>query len=163
MAHGTSTVPGVAASPWQPQGLRRLARFKQRPGPFLVLADSISTAAHLAVALSSDLRQLMHSSWPGRTTLVFRARPGLPSCCYQHGAMAVRVDASPFVRDLAGLCGGLILSSSLNRRGAVTPPLTRKLRWRWQRHLAVLVPGEGGSGTPSAMLRIRGRRTRQLR
>jgi L-threonylcarbamoyladenylate synthase len=163
VAHATSTVPGVAASPWQPQGLRRLVRFKQRPGPFLILAESMHTAAGLAVALSPELRRLMHDSWPGRTTLVFRGRPGLPSYCYRRGNVAVRVDASPFVRELAQRCGGIMLSSSLNRRGNTTQALTRQLRWRWQRHLAALMPGEDGGGIPSTMLRIRGQRTHRLR
>jgi L-threonylcarbamoyladenylate synthase len=163
VAHATSTVPGVAASPWQPQGLRRLVRFKQRPGPFLILAESTHAAARLTPFFSPELRRLMHDSWPGRTTLVFRGRPGLPSCCYRRGAVAVRVDASGFVRELAQRCGGIMLSSSLNRRGNTTQALTRRWRWRWQRHLTALLPGEDGGGTPSTMLRIRGRRIRRLR
>jgi len=163
VAHATSTVPGVAASPYSPEGLGRLIRFKQRPGPFLILADSVPAAARLAPYFTPGLRRLMRDSWPGRTTLVFRGRPGLPPCCYRRGAVAVRVDASGFVRELARRCGGYALSSSLNRRGGATRPLTRSLRWRWQRHLAALVPGEAGGGTPSTMLRLHGRRVRRLR
>jgi L-threonylcarbamoyladenylate synthase len=156
-------VPGVAASPWSPEGLRRLIRFKQRPGPFLVLAGSVQAAARLAPFFTPELRRLMHDSWPGRTTLVFRGCPGLPVCCYQRGEVAVRVDASDFVRALSRHCGGYVLSSSLNRRGGITRPLTRSLRWRWQRHLAAVVPGAAGAGSPSTMLRLRGRRIHRLR
>jgi L-threonylcarbamoyladenylate synthase len=163
VAHATATVPGVAASPWQPAGVKQLLRFKQRPGPFLILADAPRTAMRLAPFFTPGLRRLMHESWPGRTTLVFRARPGLPACCYQGGRLAVRVDASPFVRQLARRCGGLVLSSSLNRRGQATQALDRHWRWRWHRHLAALLPGEAGEGTPSAIWRVRGRRTERLR
>lgn len=163
VAHATATVPGVAASPWQPAGIQRLLRFKQRPGPFLVLADATRTAMRLAPFFTPGLRRLMRQSWPGRTTLVFRARPGLPACCYQRGWLAVRVDASPFVRELARRCGGLMLSSSLNRRGQATQALNRRWRWRWHRHLAALLPGEAGEGIPSTIWRVRGRRTERLR
>jgi L-threonylcarbamoyladenylate synthase len=163
VAHATATVPGVAASPWQPAGMRRLVHFKQRPGPFLVLADTARTAMQLAPFFTPGLRRLMRESWPGRTTLVFHARPGLPACCYQRGTLAVRVDASAFVRDLARRSGGLILSSSLNRRGQATAALDRRRRWRWQRHLAALLPGAAGEGMPSTIWRVRGRRTERLR
>lgn len=163
VAHGTSTVPGVAASPFSQQGIGRLIRFKQRSGPFLVLAESIHAASRLARFFTPELRRLMRSSWPGRMTLVFRGRPGLPSCCFKRGEVAVRVDASDFVRELARHCGGYVLSSSLNRRGGSTRELDRRLRWRWQRHLAALVPGEAGGGSPSTMLRLHGRRTVRLR
>lgn len=163
VAHATATVPGVAASPSQPAGLTRLLRFKQRPGPFLVLADTIHTAMGLAPFFTPTLRRLMRDSWPGPTTLVFRARPGLPACCYERGWLAVRVDASPFVRRIARDAGGLVLSSSLNRRGGATRALTRSLRWRWHRYLTALLPGEGGAGTPSTILRVRRRRIERLR
>lgn len=163
IAHATATVPGVAVSPWQPAGIARLLRFKGRPGPFLILADSVHTAMRLVPFFTPGLRRLMRDSWPGRTTLVFRARPGLPPCCYERGMMAVRVDASPFVRELAHHSGGLILSSSLNRRGQATQGLARRRRWHWQRHLAAMVPGQAGQGTPSAIWRVRHRRMERLR
>ncbi|MDX8384752.1 MAG: translation factor, partial [Ghiorsea sp.] len=44
LAQQTSTLAGIAASPYSTQGIRRLQHFKQRKAPFLLLADSISTA-----------------------------------------------------------------------------------------------------------------------
>jgi len=128
--------------------------FKQRQGPFLLLADSIHTALSLARYYSPELRRLAHQVWPGTTTLVFVGKPGLPACCYQHGRLAVRVDASLQARQLAAVCGGLLVSSSLNRKGGVPVRLERKLVWRSRHCLTASLYGRPGKGKASTILRV---------
>jgi len=154
IAHATATLPGVAAAPQSPEAVRRLIHFKQRSGPFLLLADSASRALSLARYRSPALRRLARSSWPGPVTLVFAGKPGLPPCCYFRGKLAVRVDAAPQARQLAAACGGLLISSSLNRRGGESQQPDFRLQMRAHRHLHGRLIGVDASGKPSSVLRI---------
>jgi len=163
IGHMTGTVAGVAASPCHPQAPLRLQRFKQRRGPFLLLADSPRRALALASHMPPMLRRLARTWWPGPVTLVYPALPGLPGCCYQQGAIAVRVDADPETRRLAGLCGGLLLSSSLNRRSGRTEVPGRQLHLRWHRHLSGCLSGGRSAGKASKIMLVHGEEIRPIR
>ena len=147
LAHQTGTVAGIAAYPKHVGAVKKMQRFKQRQGPFLLLADSISTALSQARYISPALRKMAKDSWPGAVTLVFPAKPKYASACYQKGLIAVRVDADSESQRLAYQCGGLLLSSSLNRRGKPTMALTHQLYRRFSAWIdAQLTPK---SSTPS--------------
>lgn len=163
VAHGTATVPGVAAHPESRRAMIRLQRFKGRKGPFLLLADCRHTAACWARYFTPALRQAMRRDWPGTTTLVFAGRPGLPQACYQRGNIAVRVDAHASSRLLSRYAGGLLISSSLNRRGGPIAAPSRRLRWRWRRYLAACLVAGGSISRPSRLLLIRGHANKYLR
>ena len=154
IAHHTATLPGVAANPRQTRAFNKLVRFKRRNGPFLLLADSLHSATALIRFYSPCLRRLIRESWPGPVTLIVPAKPGLHPICYRKSSVAVRVDASLQTRQLAAACGGLILSSSLNRRGGRTVEPGRRLRMRWQRHLDSVLQGPVGTGKASVLLRV---------
>jgi len=164
VAHQTSTVSGIAASAISKQGIKKAQQFKQRQGPFLLLADCLSTALKQAIYIPTSLRKLAKTSWPGAVTLVFPARQHLHSACYQKRTIAVRVDADVETRRLAQVCGGLMLSSSLNRQGKTTKSPNLKLRYRWHRHLS-----KSMNSTPainqnaSKILKITGLKIKQLR
>ncbi|RMG91974.1 MAG: translation factor [Zetaproteobacteria bacterium] len=162
IAHETSTLPGAAVCP-DARGLARLQSFKGRKGPFLLLARDRATALHWARWIPSLLRRMARSQWPGSTTLVFPGRPGLPPACYRRGQLAVRVDASPMVRLLAREAGGLVLSSSLNRRGGVTKCPERQSMWRWRRYFGGWMSDGASSGRASRMLRIGSRCCERIR
>jgi len=162
IAHHTATVPGVAVQPTS-AALRHMQRFKQRQGPFLLLAADTSTALKLARYIPPMLRRLARQSWPGPVTLVFPARPGLPQACYQRGYIAVRVDPSPQCCLLARLCGGLIVSASLNRRHQPTMALTHTRTMRLHRHLSGRMLSGQAAGVPSRILCVRHHRVVVLR
>jgi L-threonylcarbamoyladenylate synthase len=167
VAHHTGTLPGVAAMPYHPAAAVRLCRFKQRRGPFLLLADSPRTAISLAAYLPPVLRRAMRSVWPGPVTFVVPAAGAsaerLSSICFTGRSIAVRVDADPACRYLARLCGGLLVSSSLNRRNQPVRLPDRRLRMRWHRHLAAQISSGGGSGNASSLLKWSGSRLHVLR
>jgi len=154
IAHHTATLPGIAATPSSSPSVAKLICFKQRQGPFLLLADSIHTALSLARYSSPALRRLARQTWPGATTLIFVGKPGLPACCYQQGMLAVRVDASFQTCQLAAACGGLLISSSLNRKGEAPAQPGRKLFMRSRRRLNGFLNGREGSGKASSILRV---------
>ncbi len=155
-------MPGIAALPDR-HALTRLQHFKQRRGPFLLLAANQGTAMRLARRKPAGLRRLMRKHWPGAVTLVFPARPVLPPQLLRHGRIAVRVDADLSVRALCRLAGGLLISSSLNRRGGRPERPSRALRWRWHRHLDAVLEGPSGAGRPSRLFLWSERGVRALR
>jgi len=163
IAHYTGTLPGIAAAAFNHKATGRLIRFKQRRGPFLLLADRAETAARMARYFSPELRRQMHAAWPGPVTLVFPARPGLPACCCHKGLVAVRVDGALQTRQLARACGGLLASSSLNRRGEVHSQPDRSLQMRFHRYLNGRIAGAPAAGRASSMIRIRGNHSTVIR
>ncbi|RMH60703.1 MAG: translation factor [Zetaproteobacteria bacterium] len=162
IAHHTATLPGIAAIPTR-KAIARMQRFKQRAGPFLLLAADAATALRLARFFPPQLRRLARSCWPGPITLVFPARPGLPPACYQRGHIAVRVDAEACCRLLARKAGGLLLSTSLNRRGRPPLKLSRQQTFRLHRHLDGRLLAGQSSGKASRIIRVHRDRIRILR
>jgi len=140
-----------------------MQRFKRRRGPFLLLADSIRTAAGYIRWYPSGLRKLIKTQWPGQTTLVIPARPGLPRSCYKHGKLAIRVDADLACRGLAKACGGLLLSSSLNRRDEIVRRPCYAVQMRWHRFLSARVGTGESRGNASAIYRVDHRGVLKLR
>jgi len=165
LAHQTGTVAGIAAHPACLKAVKKLQRFKQRKAPFLLLADSISTALSQARYITPALRKLAKKSWPGATTLVFSAKPKHAQACYQQGMMAVRVDGDLESRRLAKLCGGLLLSSSLNRCGKPTMVLNHKVFRRFSRWISTQLPSENStsSNMPSRMYQVTHSAIKRLR
>lgn len=162
VAHFTSTIAGVACLPEQ-RAVRRLQRFKQRQGPFLVLADSVRTTRSVIRWYPRLLRRLIRGVWPGRTTLIVPGRPGLPRCCYERGKVAVRVDADAACRRLARACGGLLLSSSLNRRGRQVVAPSCAVQMRWHAFLAGRAARGESGGAASEIYRVDHRGKLKLR
>jgi len=154
IAHATATLPGIAADPRNKQAVQRLQRFKQRQGPFLLLADCVATALRQARYISPVLRQLARSSWPGPVSLIIPAKPGLDQACYQQSSMAIRVDRSEQTRVLAKACGGLLLSSSLNRKMKQTSKPERKTQMRLRSFLQGRLAGNSCSGKASSIMRV---------
>jgi len=162
IAHYTSTLAGVAALANR-TGVASICRFKRRRGPFLLLADSSRTARKYIRWYPKGLRQLIRRAWPGATTLVVPGRPGLPALCYRKGMLALRVDADAACRRLAKACGGVLLSSSLNRRGGMVCSPCYAVQMRWHRHLDGRAGMGASGGQPSEMIRVDQRRLQKLR
>ena len=163
LAHNTSTLAGITALPGHNRAVSKAQLFKQRRKPFLLLADSKRTALKQAIWLPKALRQLANSSWPGAVTLVFPARKHWDEACYQKRTIAVRVDANPEVRRLANISGGLLLSSSLNRRGKPVESINQKLKFRWQRHFLAMLNHEQSCGVASKIIKVLAKTHRVIR
>ncbi|MDQ6989565.1 MAG: Sua5/YciO/YrdC/YwlC family protein [Mariprofundaceae bacterium] len=164
LGHYTSTLAGMAAGAQSQRGLLSLQRFKRRKSPFLLLADSVSTALQQAVYLTPALRAMAKQSWPGAVTLVFPAVKNLHPACYQQGKVAVRVDGDVETRRLAKMCGGLLLSSSFNRKGRAVQAVDMRVRYRWRRHLGAILSAQAvTSGQASTIFRLSAGKVHRLR
>ncbi len=167
LAHNTGTLPGIAAAAGNRKAAIRICRFKQRKGPFLLLADSMHTALRLSIYLPGQLRRAMQQAWPGPTTFILPSASvrvaNISSVCSSGRSIAVRVDADRACRYLAKLVGGLLISSSLNRKDQPLQRPDRRLRMRWQRHLGAQFSSCAGSGNASTLLKWTGSRLHSLR
>ena len=167
LAHNTGTLPGIAAAAGHRKAAIRLSRFKQRKGPFLLLADSQHTALDLCIYLPNKLRRAMLESWPGPTTFILPSAgadaKNISLACFSGRNIAVRVDADVACRYLAKLVGGFLISSSLNRKDLPVQRPDHRLRMRWQRHLGAQFSSLAGSGNASSLLKWTGSRLLSLR
>jgi len=75
----------------------------------------------------------------------------------------MRVDADPACRYLAHLVGGLLISSSLNRRNQSVQEPGRRLRMRWERHIGAQISLGESRGNASSLLKWKGSRLHVLR
>ncbi|MDX8404140.1 MAG: Sua5/YciO/YrdC/YwlC family protein [Mariprofundaceae bacterium] len=163
VGHYTSTLPGAACLPKSRRGRERMQRFKGRSGPFLLLTDSKQRARTWIRWYPTGLRKLINRSWPGRTTLIVPGRPGLPSLCYQKGMLAIRVDADPTCRRLARACGGLLISSSLNRKGGLVRKPCYAVQMRWHRFLSGRANLGSSDSEASAIYQVSHQGTHKIR
>jgi len=111
-----------------------------------------------------DFPKLAKKSWPGAVTLVFPAKQILHKACYQKGYVAIRVDGDAETRRMAKSCGGLMVASSLNRKGKAVQPLILQTKYRWHRHLAAVIPSQQQPlGTASKLFKVTRHKVKQLR
>jgi len=165
LAHYTATLPGVAALPEYPVALARLQRFKQRQSPFLLLINSGLTARirtrKWILWRSQQVRYWIRREQSAATTLLLHASRQAPKASVCRGRIALRMVTDDATVRLLTRCGGALYSSSLNRRGAVPAMPCRQQRWRrvgW-----VTLPTQQGSGTPSALIDLYGKKAIRLR
>ncbi|MBF0282683.1 MAG: Sua5/YciO/YrdC/YwlC family protein [Zetaproteobacteria bacterium] len=162
IAHQTSTVAGVAAYPLSTVAMKKMQRFKQRKGPFLILAPHAHAALSWARYFKPAWRKLIRESWPGPVTIILPGKPGLPTACYQKGMVALRVEPIHCYH-LCDRQHPLIASSSLNRKGKPLAPLHRAQRLRWSQYIDKCVTGTLGSGIASSIYRCKAQRIERLR
>jgi len=165
LAHPTSTVAGIAANPNARQAVQRLRRFKQRQGPFLLLADSKKTMFQQCRYITRPLRTMLRQYLQESVTLILPCKPQASSACQKHGRVAIRLDANIETRRLAKHCGGLLLSSSFNRRGKDILNLNHRTYRRLSRHLAYILPHQVISSKQQAskIYTLSGQHIRRLR
>ena len=120
----TDTVYGIAADAFDPAGVRRLLRAKQRGRsmPTPVLIGSRDTMRALAAKLSSHTRDLAASFWPGGLTLICTQQRSLQwDLGDSRGTVALRMPDQRDAIDLL-LDNGPLAVSSANTTGR--PPAT---------------------------------------
>lgn len=118
----TETYYGLATNPFAPEALQRLFQLKGRPlkKPVPILIARQEQLWLLAREISPLHRIFMERFWPGPLTLIFFARPDLPSLVTGGtGKVAVRLTSHPLAQELAALFGP-ITGTSANLSG--NPP-----------------------------------------
>ena len=125
---GVAAVPtessyALAVSPFRDKALTTLFRVKERPEgkPILVLIGDLAQMLTLAETIPPAGDLLVRSFWPGPLTIIFPARPSLPSLLTAGtGTVGLRLPAMPLLRQLL-LRVGPLTGTSANRSDK--PPL----------------------------------------
>jgi L-threonylcarbamoyladenylate synthase len=94
----TRTLYGMGADAFKPDAVNRIYAVKHRPAknPLSVLVKSIHQVETLAAEIPETAIRLMEKFWPGRLTVVFSARPEVPSgLTAGTGKIGIRVPEHP--------------------------------------------------------------------
>ncbi len=120
VAYPTEAVFGLGCDPRHAPALRRLLALKQRDwrkGLILIAAQFTQLEAYLEPQ-SAELEARALARWPGATTWLWPARPGVsPLLRGQHRTLAVRIPGHPVARALSQALGHPLVSTSANRAG----------------------------------------------
>lgn len=158
VAFPTETYYGLGADAREPDAVRRIFEVKERPEskPLLVLVDSVSMAESLAEEIPSRARALIERHWPGALTLVFRARPTLPSeVTAGTGTVGVRMPGHPVAIALVRAFAGPVTAPSANRSGDPPPTNAGQVLAAFEGRIElVLDGGETAGGPPSTVVDV---------
>ncbi|CAN5280137.1 L-threonylcarbamoyladenylate synthase [soil metagenome] len=141
----TDTVYGIAADAFSPPAVERLlaAKGRGRDMPVPVLVGSWRGLDGLAEHITTSMRSLVETFWPGGLTLIVRAAPSLAwDLGETRGTVAVRMPLHPVTLAVLAETGPLAVSSA-NRTGL--PPSTTAGQARGQLGTSVAVYLEAGS------------------
>ena len=157
-AFPTETFYGLAAAISNADAVARVFSVKGREAtkPILVLIDSPVMVESLAAVVSHSARSLMARHWPGALTLVFPARPSVPTALTAGtGTIGIRWPAHAVAVGLVKALGEPVTAPSANPSEA-TPPRTPEEVLRYFDGLVDLVldAGPTSGGAPSTVLDV---------
>jgi L-threonylcarbamoyladenylate synthase len=122
-------------------------------------------ARRVAARLPGPAARLARACWPGGLTLVLPARPGLPGpLTAGTGTIGVRAPDHPVALGLLRVLGRPITGTSANRTGGRALRTARAVGRILGRRVALVLDGPPRPrGTPSTVVRVRGRDIERLR
>jgi L-threonylcarbamoyladenylate synthase len=160
LAIPTESSYGLAADPWNPEGIARVYRLKGREGGKalpLVAADLGQIAALGADPDGPELARLARVAgriWPGPLTVVLPVSGELPAAA-PDGTVAVRIPAHVGLRTLLAELGRPLTATSANRSGeppVLDPEVAARLLAGAD--AAVVDGGRLPGGPPSTVVRL---------
>lgn len=116
----TRNLYGLGADAFNPDAVDRVFRIKQRPPdkPVSILVKSRADVDGLATYIPDAALNLMDRFWPGRMTIVFKARPGTsPALTAGTGKIGIRIPEHPAAVALIAAVGRSITGTSANFSG----------------------------------------------
>ena len=116
----TRALYGIGADIYQPDAVSRVFTVKRRSAdkPISVLVRSESQLNDLAAEMPDTARRLMDRFWPGLITLVFAAKPAVPSALTGNsGKIGIRMPAHPVAAALLAALSHPITGTSANLSG----------------------------------------------
>ena len=120
IAFPTRCLYGLGADAFNPDAVERMIQIKQRPDdkPILVLIDTRSRLESLVTHIPPAADAIMEAFWPGRVTLVFKARKTLAvQLTADSGNIGVRLPGHPAASALVKHVRSPITGTSANLSG----------------------------------------------
>ncbi len=163
----TDTFYGLGGDGFSLNVIRRVYALKGRPGskPLLVLVSGTDMAEGLTMKPPPLFRTAAERFWPGPLTIVLRAAPHVPrELCGGTDAVAVRLPAVPWLRDLVRETGFPVIATSANLSGEAEISDAEEAKRVFAGQVDLIV--DGGTtpgGKPSTVLDLSSDRPRILR
>jgi L-threonylcarbamoyladenylate synthase len=156
----TDTVYGLAALPGDQRAVSRIYQAKDRPDRMHlpVLGAALDQVRQLGVVFGEEAATLSAHWWPGPLTMVFgfAAATARPHWLDGRDEVAVRIPDHPFLLALMRDVGVLVVTSA-NRHGAVTPPSAEEAGSLLAPHVGLVIDGGPLDATPSTRVNLRAR------
>ena len=151
----TETFYGLGVNPFDPDALARLAAVKGRPpsAPILVLVTALHDLSLFALQVPEAASILIDAFWPGALTILFPARPSVPSAVTGgSGRVGLRLSSCQPLRELLDRVGPLT-GTSANRTGAAPARTAREVQDSLGHDIdAILDAGPTPGGLPSTVV-----------
>lgn len=122
IAYPTETFYGLCADPFNKRAIEALYEIKGRPSasPIPLIIGEADMLSSVASEITPQAQKLIDKFWPGPLTIVFKARPELPSILTAGaGTIAVRLSSSPHARRLSNTLSSPVTSTSANPSGSL--------------------------------------------
>lgn len=116
----TRTLYGIGVDAFNTEAVNRVFHVKHRAAtnPISVLIKSIDDVKFLAAEIPSAALKFMETFWPGRLTIVFKARPDVPSnLTARTGKIGIRIPEHPVAVKLVASLDGPLTGTSANLSG----------------------------------------------
>lgn len=120
----TETVYGLGANGFDADAVARIFAAKGRPqdNPLILHIADWSMLEELAAEIPENARKLATAFWPGPLTMIFKRNPCVPDAVTAGlDTVAVRMPASPIMREVILKSGVPIAAPSANRSGKPSP------------------------------------------
>ena len=147
----TETSYGLAVDPFNAGSLERLFEIKRRPAtkPILVLIDEVDRLSRLVSEVPESFWPLMDRFWPGPLTLIFPAKPDLPSLLTAGtGTIGVRISSNRAASEICRQAGGMITATSANVSGEQPAWSAEELINSFSNSIELIVDGGGLEQVP---------------
>lgn len=167
VAYPTETSYGLGASIEQMDAMNRIYLIKKRNTalPLLVLIAEISWLNALVQEIPNEAHRLM-ALWPGPVTLLFKAKPQLPSHLVgPDGLIGVRISSHVFAHALVRALGCPITATSANLHGMPACHDAQEVMAQLRNPAPDLIVdgGSSGGGPPSTIVDVSVRPFRVVR
>jgi L-threonylcarbamoyladenylate synthase len=116
----TRTLYGIGVDAFNTDAVNRVFQVKQRAAtnPLSVLIKSIDDVASLAAEIPFAAIKFMETFWPGRLTIVFKARPEVPAnVTAGTGKIGIRIPEHPIAVKLVAALDNPLTGTSANLSG----------------------------------------------
>ena len=149
----TRCLYGLGVDAFNAKALEKVFHLKKRPptNPILVLIRKPEEVMQLAAEVSGAARRIMENIWPGRATLVFAAKPGVPDLLTAGtGKIGIRLPGHPAAAALVAAAGRPITGTSANIAGEPGAARIEDLPPEIADHVDLILDAgslEGGAGS----------------
>jgi len=152
----TETLYGIGVDAGLEGALKKVFDIKKRDmdRPILVLVDDPSWIGDLVQEINPVAERLMERFWPGRLTLLFRAKPDLsPLLTGRMGKVGVRISSHPVAMGIVRETGRPVTATSANISGERGPSSPEEISSRLIDLVDLVIDsGKTPEGLPSTLV-----------